>query len=172
VPARRTKGRASSGDEPILMEVRGLMLDPSSNNPIVVLRDPASQTFLPIWIGLFEASAIQLGLESAEAARPRTHDLLNSCFEALGGRVVKVVVEDLRDQTFYAVIHVEQGDKLLHIDARPSDAIALALRADAPVFVQPTVLEQAQAHDASSEEERVRKLLEDLDPEDLGEYKM
>ena len=159
-------------DEPILMEVRGLMLDPTSNNPIVVLRDPHSETFLPIWIGLFEASAIQLGLESATPPRPRTHDLLKASFEAMGGRVLKVVVEALRDQTFFAVIHVKQEDKLVRIDARPSDAIALALRADAPVFVHPSVLEQARAQDVSSDEERVRKLLEELDPEDLGPYEM
>ncbi len=157
----------------IRMEVRGLMLDPSSNNPIVVLRDPDSQAFLPIWIGLFEASAIQLGLEAGDSPRPRTHDLLASILEALGGEVVKIVVEDLKEQTFYAVIHVKQNDRELRIDARPSDAIALALRTDSPVFVSRSVLEKAQIDDDStSEEERVLKLLEELDPEDLGKYKM
>ena len=158
--------------EPVLMEVRGLMLDPSSNNPIVVLRDPESQTFLPIWIGLFEASAIQLGLEETKSPRPRTHDLLASMLNTLGGEVRKVVVKDLRDQTFYAVIHVEQDDRLVEIDARPSDAIALALRTDSPVFVDRSVLEKAQVEDKDSEEERVRKLLEDMDPEELGKYEM
>ena len=161
-----------SDDKPIRMEVRGLMLDPSSNNPIVVLRDPESQTFLPIWIGLFEASAIQLGLENANSARPRTHDLLAAILDTLGGKVSKVVVKDLKEQTFYAVIHVEQNDRHLEIDARPSDAIALALRTKAPVFVHPAVLEKAQADDGTTEEERVKKLLEELDAEDLGEYKM
>ncbi len=157
----------------IRMEVRGLMLDPSSNNPIVVLRDPDSQAFLPIWIGLFEASAIQLGLEAGDSPRPRTHDLLASILEALGGEVVKIVVEDLKEQTFYAVIHVKQNDRELRIDARPSDAIALALRTDSPVFVSRSVLEKAQIDDDStSEEERVLKLLEELGPEDLGKYKM
>ena len=161
----------TSGDT-IRMEVRGLMLDPSSNNPIVVLRDPESQTFLPIWIGLFEASAIQMGLETADSPRPRTHDLLASMLEKLGGEVIKVVVEDLKEQTFYAVIHVKQNGRELRIDARPSDAIALALRTESPVFVSRSVLEKAQVDDGTSEEERVKRLLEELDPEDLGKYEM
>ena len=161
----------TSGDT-VRMEVRGLMLDPSSNNPIVVLRDPESQTFLPIWIGLFEASAIQMGLETADSPRPQTHDLLASMLEKLGGEVIKVVVEDLKEQTFYAVIHVKQDGKEVRIDARPSDAIALALRTESPVFVSRSVLEKAQVDDGSSEEERVKRLLEELDPEDLGKYEM
>ena len=162
----------SPAKTPIRMEVRGLMLDPSSNNPIVVLRDPETRTFLPIWIGLFEASAIQLGLENTESPRPRTHDLLAAALEQLGGTVSRVVVQDLRDQTFYAVIHVDQGDVHHEIDARPSDAIALALRIKAPVFVHPDVLEKARTDDALTEEERVKQLLEDLDPSDLGDYEM
>ena len=162
----------AGNSKPILMEVRGLMLDPSSNNPIVVLRDPKSQTFLPIWVGVFEANAIQLGLESVKSPRPRTHDLLASMLDTLGGQVQKVVVEDLKDQTFYAVIHVAHGDKTLRFDARPSDAIALALRTNSPVFVSPSVLEKAKIDDGASEEDRLRKLLENLDPEDLGKYEM
>ena len=159
--------------EPIRMEVKGLMIDPSSNNPIVILRDPESQTFLPIWIGLFEASAIQLGLESVTSPRPRTHDLLVSMLRTLGSEVVKVVVADLRDQTFYAVIHVRRGSEELEIDARPSDAIALALRTGSPVFVAPSVLEKAQVGGGTQDEqERIKKLLEELEPEDLGEYEM
>jgi len=155
------------------MEVKGLMIDPSSNNPIVILRDPESQVFLPIWIGLFEASAIQLGLESVASPRPRTHDLLASMLRTLGSEVVKVVVADLRDQTFYAVIHVRRDGEELEIDARPSDAIALALRTNSPVFVARAVLEKAQVGGGSQDEqERLRKLLEELDPEDLGEYEM
>lgn len=158
--------------EPVRMEVRGLMLDPASNHPIVILRDPESETFLPIWIGLFEANAIQLGLESSKSPRPRTHDLLASVLHSLGAEVVKVVVEDLKDQTFYAVIHVDHGSSRVRIDARPSDAIALALRTDSPVFVVRSVLEKAQREDGTSDEERVKKLLEELGPEDLGEYEM
>jgi bifunctional DNase/RNase len=154
------------------MEVKGLMIDPSSNNPIVILRDPESQVFLPIWIGLFEASAIQLGLESVSSPRPRTHDLLASIVRTLGSEVVKVVVADLRDQTFYAVIHVKRGGEELEIDARPSDAIALALRTGSPVFVARAVLEKAQVGGGQDEQERLKKLLEEIDPEDLGEYEM
>ena len=155
------------------MEVRGLMIDPSSNNPIVILRDPESQVFLPIWIGLFEASAIQLGLESATSPRPRTHDLLASVLRTLGSEVVKVVVADLRDQTFYAVIHVRRDGQELEIDARPSDAIALALRTGSPVFVARSVLEKAQVGGGSEDEhKRLKELLESLDPEDLGKYEM
>lgn len=159
--------------EPIRMEVKGLMIDPSSNNPIVILRDPESQAFLPIWIGLFEASAIQLGLESVASPRPRTHDLLVSMLRTLGSEVVKVVVADLREQTFYAVIHVRRGSEELEIDARPSDAIAVALRTGSPVFVARAVLEKAQVGGGTQDEqERIKKLLEELDPEDLGEYEM
>jgi bifunctional DNase/RNase len=155
------------------MEVKGLMIDPSSNNPIVILRDPESQVFLPIWIGLFEASAIQLGLEAVASPRPRTHDLLASMLRMLGSEVVKVVVADLREQTFYAVIHVKRGLEEIEIDARPSDAIALALRTGSPVFVAPSVLEKAQVGSGTQDEqERLKKLLEELDPEDLGEYEM
>lgn len=164
-------------DDLILMEVKGLMIDPSSNNPIVILKDPESQAFLPIWIGLFEASAIQLGLEASESPRPRTHDLLATTMAALNSEVVKVVVADLRDQTFYATIYIQRAgeSQTLQIDARPSDAIALALRTAAPVLVAPSVLEKAKAGDQSvmhDEQERIRKLLEDLDPDDLGEYEM
>ena len=164
-----------AAEDPIRMEVKGLMIDPSSNNPIVILRDPDSETFLPIWIGLFEASAIQLGLEEVESPRPRTHDLLASMVDTLGSDVVKIVVEDLRDQTFFAVIHLSRNGETLEVDARPSDAIALALRTGSPVFVARQVLEQARAgsgEGATDEQERVKKLLEELDPEDLGEYEM
>lgn len=157
------------------MEVKGLMIDPSSNNPIVILRDPESQAFLPIWIGLFEASAIQLGLESVASPRPRTHDLLASMVRTLGSEVVKVVVADLRDQTFYAVIHVRRGAEELEIDARPSDAIALALRARAPIFVEESVIDNAKPFDPGGEKpdtDRLQKWLENLDPDELGKYKM
>jgi bifunctional DNase/RNase len=161
---------------PIRMEIKGLMIDPSSNNPIVILRDPESETFLPIWIGLFEASAIQLGLEAVDSPRPRTHDLLAATVAALGGEVQRVVVQDLRDQTFYAIVYIARdGQEEVEIDARPSDAIALALRTQAPVFVTPDVLEKAHVGatvDGQDEQGRLKKLLEDLDPEDLGEYEM
>ena len=162
------------GEGAVLMEVKGLMIDPSSNNPIVILRDPDSEAFLPIWIGLFEASAIQLALEDVESPRPRTHDLLASVLGSLESKVEKIVVADLRDQTFFAVIHIVRDGHELEVDARPSDAIALALRTGSPVYVARHVLEKAQAGsgEVGDEQERVRKMLEDLDPEDLGEYEM
>ena len=161
-------------DTTVLMEVKGLMIDPTSNNPIVILRDPQSEAFLPIWIGVFEASAIQLGLEQVESPRPRTHDLLASVVAALDAEVVKVVVQDLREQTFYAVVHLAREGGVVEVDARPSDAIALALRTGSPLYVSRDVLEKAQVGngEATDERERVRKLLEEMDPEDLGEYEM
>jgi bifunctional DNase/RNase len=159
----------------LLMEIKGLMLDPSSNVPIVILKHEDSQVFLPIWIGVFEANAIALKIEGVETPRPMTHDLLWSTLEQLGAQVEKIVISDLRDNTFFALIHLRRNGEALHLDARPSDAIALALRADAPIFVTRMVLEQAQAVDlaaVASDEEKLRKWLEEVSPEDLGKYKM
>ena len=157
------------------MEVKGLMLDPSSNVPIVILRDVESQLFLPIWIGVFEANAIALRIEGVEVPRPMTHDLLRTIFDQLGAMVEKIVISDLRDNTFFALIHVLHSSGGMAIDARPSDAIALALRAEAPIFVLRSVLEKAQAVDLASQitdEEKLKKWLEEIGPEDLGKYTM
>jgi bifunctional DNase/RNase len=159
----------------IRMEIKGLMLDPSSNSPIVILKDVDSQLFLPIWIGVFEANAIALRIEGLEPPRPMTHDLLRATLEQLGARVEKVVISDLQDSTFFARIHLlrEQGE--IALDARPSDAIALALRTDAPIFVLRSVMEKAKAdHLATqtSDEEKLKKWLEEISPEDLGKYTM
>jgi len=159
----------------VRMEIKGLMLDPTSNVPIVILRDEAGQIFLPIWIGVFEANAIALRLESVETPRPMTHDLLRNAFEKLGARVDKIVISDLQDNTFFAQIHIQSNGKPVAIDARPSDAIALALRAEAPIFVLQPVLDKAQAVDLATQatdEEKLKKWLEEISPEDLGEYKM
>lgn len=161
--------------EELQMEIKGLMLDPSSNVPIVILRDEESDVFLPIWIGVFEANAIALRIEGVEPPRPMTHDLLLSSLQTLGASIERIVISDLRESTFFAVIHlVRQGEKVT-IDSRPSDAIALALRAEAPIFVLRSVLEKARAVDVdsdASEEEKIRKMLEELGPEDLGKYTM
>lgn len=158
------------------MEVRGLMLDPTSNAPIVLLQDEAREILLPIWIGLFEASAISLSLEGQEPVRPMTHDLLLSAISTLGSEVEKVLINDLKDGTFFAEIHLQRAGEPLRLDARPSDAIALALRARRPVYVRHEVLAKAQVlTTAASEEEsqeRLRRMLEELDPEDLGKYTM
>jgi uncharacterized protein len=165
----------STPDEELQVEIKGLMLDPSSNVPIVILRDIQSQMFLPIWIGVFEANAIALRLEGVDPPRPMTHDLLRSFLEQLGGKVEKIVISDLRESTFFAVIHVRNQNAALTIDARPSDAIALALRTEAPIFVLRTVLDKAQAVDLAtdaSDEEKLKKWLEEINPDELGKWTM
>ena len=157
------------------MLVKGLMLDPSSNLPIVILRNEGDDVFLPIWIGVFEANAIAMRMEGVEPPRPMTHDLMCSLVEDLGATVERILISDLRENTFYAQIHLKEDSRELRVDSRPSDALALALRVDAPIFVLPAVLEQAEAVDLAGklgDEERLKKWLEEADPEDLGKYKM
>lgn len=165
----------SEPSQEIRMEIKGLMLDPTSNVPIVILRDLESDLFLPIWIGGFEAHAIALRIEGVEVPRPLTHDLLRSVIETFGALVEKIVISDLRENTFFARIHLIHENGALTIDSRPSDAIALALRAEAPIFVLRSVLEKAQAVDLASQasdEEKLRKWLEEIGPEELGKYTM
>src|SRR5712692_6364900 len=156
------------------MSIKGLMLDPVSNSPIVVLKDEEEKFFLPIWVGIFEANAIALQLENVTTPRPMTHDLLRNLISELDARVTRVVINDLRDSTFFAQIRVITGQRTMEIDARPSDAIALALRTEAPIFVAQSVLDQAQtiSPDSDDQEEQSRTWFEQLDPEDLGKYKM
>ncbi|HEX2165371.1 MAG TPA: bifunctional nuclease family protein [Thermoanaerobaculia bacterium] len=157
----------------VRMQIKGLMLDPNTNVPIVVLRDEAAQVLLPIWIGVFEANAIALRLENVETERPMTHDLLRAALEQLGGQIEKIVISDLRESTFYARIHVQRNGDAIVIDARPSDAIALALRADSPIFVLAPVLQAAQAVNlATTDEDKLKEWLEKVKPEDLGQYEM
>src|SRR5579859_5696339 len=155
--------------ELVPMSIKGLMLDPVSNSPIVVLKDDDEKFFLPIWVGIFEANAIALQLENVTTPRPMTHDLLRNMIAELDGRVTRVVINDLRDSTFFAQIRVITSQRTLELDARPSDAIALALRTEAPIFVAQTVLDQAQtiSPDAEDGDEKVKKLFEQLDSEDL-----
>ena len=162
----------------IEFRIKGLMMDPLSNAPIVVLQEAASDTLLPIWVGIFEANAIALQIEKVEPPRPMTHDLIKGLLNQLEVEVTKIVVTELRDNTFYAIIFLQAGGKVITVDARPSDAIALALRADAPIFVTDEVLAKSNRHDAPtistehSAPEDIKKWLEDLNPEDLGKYKM
>jgi uncharacterized protein len=165
----------SEPTEELRVEIKGLMLDPSSNVPIVILRDVQSHLFLPIWIGVFEANAIALRIEGVEPPRPMTHDLLRSVLEGLGGQVEKIVISDLKESTFFAVIHVQQSGSVVPIDARPSDAIALALRTNAPIFVLRSVLDKAQAVDLASQvtdEDKLKKWLEEISPDELGKWTM
>jgi bifunctional DNase/RNase len=161
--------------EELRVEIKGLMLDPASNVPIVILRDTESQLFLPIWIGVFEANAIALRIEGVEPPRPMTHDLLRLVLNQLGATVEKIVISDLKESTFFAQIHLRQGGALVTVDARPSDAIALALRANAPIFVLRSVLDKAQAADLATQandEEKLKKWLEEISPEELGKWTM
>jgi len=155
------------------MTIKGLMLDPISNAPIVVLKDGEDKIFLPIWVGIFEANAIALQLEHVETPRPMTHDLLRNLIKHVDAEVTRIVINELRDSTFYARIHMTQKGRDLDIDARPSDAIAVALRAGAPIFVAQAVLDQAQTiSPKDTEQDRLKKWLEETDLDDLGKYKM
>jgi len=157
------------------MSIKGLMVDPITNMPIVLLLDSKGQRVLPIWVGIFEANAIALQIENISMPRPMTHDLLRNVIRDLKADVRKVVVNELKENTFYAVIHLVVGDELVAIDARPSDAIALALRVRAPIFAEDTVIDNAKQLDlspAKGDSERLQKWLEALAPEELGKYKM
>ena len=161
--------------ELVPMSIKGLMLDPVSNSPIVVLKDDDEKFFLPIWVGIFEANAIALQLENVTTPRPMTHDLLRNMISELDGHVTRVVINDLRDSTFFAQIRMTVGAKTLEVDARPSDAIALALRTEAPIFVAQSVLDQAQTispEGGEDQDEKMKKWFENLGPDDLGKYKM
>ena len=166
----------SPGDQDIEVQIRGLMLDPVTNMPIVVLKDIASDLVLPIWVGVFEANAIALELEKTATPRPMTHDLLRNFARGLGADVAKVVVSDLRDDTFFATVWMTQAGEDVAIDARPSDAIALALRADCPIFVSKRVLGRTRqnAVEAGSNvnADELKKWLENLNEDDTGQYKM
>lgn len=158
------------------MKIRGLMVDPSTNMPVVILKDPNSEAVLPIWVGLYEAQAIQLEVVKATTPRPYTHDLLKNVVSGLNAQVQRVVVSELRGDTFYAVIWVEQNGEIVAIDARPSDALALALRSDCPIFVAEEVLQAAKVVpntvEAQPSEQDLRRWLENLGDEDMGKYKM
>ena len=157
------------------MTIRGLMMDPVSNMPIVILKDVSGDTVLPIWVGVYEANAIALEMEKVSTPRPMTHDLIKNVLTGLETQVHKVVVTELKEDTFYAVIWLERSGEVISVDSRPSDALALALRVDCPIFVDDIVLKNsklaANMSDHVSSEE-LRKWLEGLNDEDLGKYKM
>jgi uncharacterized protein len=157
------------------MKIRGLMMDPVTNMPIVILKENDSESVLPIWVGVYEANAIALEIEKVSTPRPMTHDLLRNLLVGLEATVSKVVVTELRDDTFYAVIWLDRGGEIISIDSRPSDAIALALRMDCPIFVEEEVLKsskQAANLNERASSEDLRKYLENLGDDDLGRYKM
>ena len=157
------------------MKIRGLMVDPVTNMPIVVLKDVNGTAILPIWVGVYEANAIALEIEKVATPRPMTHDLIRNLLFGLETGVKKVVVSDLREDTFYALIWLERDGELISVDSRPSDALAIALRLDCPIYVEEIVLSTsktvAAVADVGSNEE-LRRWLENLNDEDLGRYKM
>jgi uncharacterized protein len=157
------------------MKIRGLMMDPATNMPIVLLKDIGSETVLPIWVGVYEANAIALEIEKVTTPRPMTHDLIKNVLTGLDALVLKVVVTELKDDTFFAVIWLEKEGRVVSVDSRPSDALALALRMDCPIFVEEQVLKTSRQASNLSERatsDELRKLLEGLSDDDLGKYKM
>jgi hypothetical protein len=159
----------------IEMKIRGLTVDPSTNTPIVVLKDVNGTAMLPIWVGVYEAHAIASEIEKVWTTRPMTHDLIRNLLFGLEAGVKKVVVSDLREDTFYAIIWLERDGKLISVDSRPSDALAIALRLDCPIYVEETVLKNSKAVSVvsgMSGHEELRRWLEGLGDEDLGRYKM
>jgi len=163
------------GTMEVEMKIRGLMMDPVTNMPIVILKDVAGDSVLPIWVGIYEANAIALQIEKVTTPRPMTHDLLKNVLTGLDTLVHKVVVTELREDTFFAVIWLERDGRIISIDSRPSDALALALRVDCPIFVEDDVLKSSKLASSVSDRvssEELRKWLENLNDEDLGRYKM
>jgi uncharacterized protein len=160
----------------IEVRIRGLMMDPATNMPIVVLKDVASETVIPIWVGIFEANAIAIEIEKVAAPRPMTHDLARNVIRHLNAQLERVVITEIKNDTFHAVLWLRQADEQVMIDARPSDAIALALRADCPIFVAEHVMQSAKLNTSGPSEgptaEQLRGWLEGLNDDDLGRYKM
>ncbi|MFV1952055.1 MAG: bifunctional nuclease family protein [Nitrospinota bacterium] len=159
------------------MKVEGLTLDPITNMPIIILKDLTGKKALPIWVGVFEANAIALEMEQVSTPRPMTHDLIKNIIDGLDAKIDHVMVNDLKDNTFYAVISIVLNGNKFNIDSRPSDAIAVALRAKAPIYVAEKVIEEAKSIDLSEsikddDSEQWKKWLENLNPEDFGKYEM
>lgn len=158
------------------MQVKGLTLDPLTSMPVVLLKDLKGRQTIPIWIGILEASAIAAELEKMTLSRPMTHDLLRNTVHALGADIIMVEVNDLRDNTFYATIYLKKGKKEIAVDARPSDAIAIALRVNCPIYVSDKVIERSKRIDLTAkvkiEKGAWEGILEKLSPEDFGKYKM
>ena len=161
------------------MKVRGLALDPLSNMPIIILKDDEDKRSLPIWVGIFEANAIALKLEKIATPRPMTHDLIKNILETIEARVLKVVVTDLKENTFFAVLHLQVGGTEYTVDSRPSDAIALALRVAAPIYVDEDVVRKAKTLEVTAKEaepvkaddpERIREWLGNIKPEDFEKF--
>jgi uncharacterized protein len=163
----------------IRMKVFGLTIDPLTNSPIMILKDMDGEKTIPIWIGLLEATAIAGELENIKFSRPMTHDLMKNMLDKMGVKLAKIEISDLRDNTYFALIYLIFDGKEFSMDARPSDAIALALRAQAPIFVEEQVIQKSKDVDLGAKEEiksdegkKWTEILESLSPDDFGKYKM
>jgi len=158
------------------MQVIGITIDPVTQSPIVILRDKENLNTLPIWIGVLEANAIAAGLERLQLPRPMTHDLFKNLLDQIGVKLLRVEVTDIRDNTYYAVLHIEVGGNPVAIDSRPSDAIAIAIRMEVPIMVRDAVIEKAlrveSGTSSGEEKDKWTELLEKMDPEDFSKYKM
>ncbi len=157
------------------MKIRGLMMDPVTQTPIVILKDVTGNTILPIWVGMYEANAIALEIEKISTPRPMTHDLIKTLLMGMETGIRKIVVNELKDDTFYALIWLEKDGQLMSVDSRPSDALALALRLDCPIFVDEQVIKNSKSSIHVNEKvsgDELRRWLESLNDEDLGRYKM
>ncbi|HEU5361506.1 MAG TPA: bifunctional nuclease family protein [Candidatus Deferrimicrobiaceae bacterium] len=158
------------------MQVLGITIDPVTQSPIVILRDKENLNTLPIWIGVLEANAIAAGLENLQLPRPMTHDLFKNLLDQIGVKLLRVEVTDIRENTYYAALHMEVGGNPVMIDSRPSDAIAIAIRMEVPIMVRDAVIEKALRVDsgtsAEGEKDKWSELLEKMDPEDFSKYKM
>ncbi len=154
------------------MKVSGIALDPFTNTPIVILKDSKNERTLPIWIGFMEASSIAMELEKTPRIRPITHDLVKNLIEKLGFHVSRIEVTDLRDDTFYACMHIKKDSEEYILDARPSDAIAIALRTGSPIFVNEGVLEKSKSIEIDEDKEKLEKLLDQMPESTFGKYKM
>lgn len=175
LPGTNPERDVTPAESEVEVRIRGLMLDPSTQSPVVVLNDVAGEVVLPIWVGVFEANAIALEIEKATLPRPMTHDLLRDVIHGLNARVTRVVVGSLLENTFHATIWLDQQGEVVALDARPSDAIALALRADCPIFVSKQVLDRARENADganSTNPEDLRRWLENLNDDEMGRYKM
>ena len=154
------------------MKVTGIAIDPFTNSPIVILKSEDGTDVLPIWVGFMEASSIAMELEKTPRARPITHDLIKNIFDHTNFKLSKIEVTDLKDNTFYANIYLQNNGKEHIFDARPSDAIAIAIRTGAPIFVNEKVIESAQKIEIDEDREKLKDILEDIPDEDFGNYKM
>lgn len=174
---RDTSSRAGlrQSTSEVEMKIRGLMMDPVTNMPIVILKDVNGNTVLPIWVGVYEANAIALEIEKVSTPRPMTHDLIKSLLLGLNTNLRKVVVSELKEDTFYAVIWLDRDGELISVDSRPSDALALALRLDCPIYVEESVLKSSKLAATVTDKvnnDELRRWLEGLNDDDLGRYKM